>query len=165
MTDCFLRVVREQGFVSLWRGYFVTIMRYFPLQALNFAFNSQYKKVFPGYDKTKEPLKFFMGNLSAGAAAGATSVAVFYPLDFARTRLGVDVGRNKEERQFKNFFDCFLKILKSDGIGGLYRGLMISMVLTVFYRATYFGLFDTGKAYLFPQGSSQNFLLMWIFAT
>lgn len=26
-TDCFRRIIREQGFFSLWRGYFVTVLR------------------------------------------------------------------------------------------------------------------------------------------
>ena len=26
-TDCFKRIVREQGFLSLWRGYYITIVR------------------------------------------------------------------------------------------------------------------------------------------
>lgn len=34
-----------------------------------------------------------MANLASGGAAGATSLCVVYPLDFARTRLGVDVGK------------------------------------------------------------------------
>jgi solute carrier family 25 (adenine nucleotide translocator) protein 4/5/6/31 len=35
---------------------------------------------------------FFLGNLAAGGAAGASSLTFVYPLDFARTRLGADVG-------------------------------------------------------------------------
>lgn len=34
-----------------------------------------------------------MANLASGGAAGATSLCVVYPLDFARTRLGVDIGK------------------------------------------------------------------------
>ena len=44
-----------------------------------------------------------------------------YPLDFARTRLGADVGKSAAERQFTGIFDCMGKIIKSDGITGLYQ--------------------------------------------
>jgi hypothetical protein len=44
-----------------------------------------------------------------------------YPLDFARTRLGADIGKGKDERQFNGLLDCIKKIYKSDGIGGLYQ--------------------------------------------
>ena len=34
-----------------------------------------------------------IGNLLSGAAAGATSLCLVYPLDFARTRLAADIGK------------------------------------------------------------------------
>ena len=45
MIDCFSRVHAEQGFLSFWRGNVVNVVRYFPTQALNFAFKDTYKKV------------------------------------------------------------------------------------------------------------------------
>lgn len=41
--------------------------------------------------------------------------------------------------------DCLAKTVKSDGVVGLYRGLTISVLGIIPYRAAYFGLFDTGK--------------------
>ena len=38
IVDCFSRVYKEQGFLSFWRGNVVNVVRYFPTQALNFAF-------------------------------------------------------------------------------------------------------------------------------
>mmetsp|Transcript_29313 Transcript_29313/g.25915 ORF Transcript_29313/g.25915 Transcript_29313/m.25915 type:complete len:112 (-) Transcript_29313:74-409(-) len=32
------------------------------------------------------------------------------------------------------------------------------------YRAAFFGLYDTGKVYVFREGSSSNFFAMWMFA-
>jgi solute carrier family 25 (adenine nucleotide translocator) protein 4/5/6/31 len=37
-----------------------------------------------------------MGNMASGGAAGATSLMFVYPLDFARTRLAVDMGKGPE---------------------------------------------------------------------
>merc|ERR1712111_163474 len=89
IVDCFKRVNAEQGFLSFWRGNVVNVVRYFPTQALNFAFKDTYKKLFmEGLDRNKDFWKFFAGNLAAGGAAGATSLCIVYPLDFARTRLG-----------------------------------------------------------------------------
>lgn len=91
---------------------------------------------------------------------------MFYPLGFVRTRLGVDVGRNSEERQFKNFFDCTSKIIQSDGIKGLYRGLILSLFLTTISKSFYFGLFESGKIHLdFIENTSHHYVSMWAFAT
>lgn len=63
IIDCFSRVAKEQGFLSLWRGNLANVIRYFPTQALNFAFKDSYKKLFVGgVDKDKHFWKFFMGN-------------------------------------------------------------------------------------------------------
>lgn len=45
IMDCFVRIPREQGFSSLWRGNLANVIRYFPTQALNFAFKDVYKTV------------------------------------------------------------------------------------------------------------------------
>lgn len=69
---------------------------------------------------------------------------VVYPLDFARTRLGVDVGKGGE-KSFNGIFDVAGKIYKKDGILGLYRGFGISVVGIFIYRSLYFGCYDSGK--------------------
>lgn len=97
--------------------------------------------------------------MASGGAAGATSLCFVYPLDFARTRLAADVGSGPEgKREFSGLVDCLKKIAASDGIGGLYQGFGISVVGIIFYRASYFGLFDTGKVAL---GEKPNVLLVF----
>jgi solute carrier family 25 (adenine nucleotide translocator) protein 4/5/6/31 len=109
---------------------------------------------------------FFLGNMASGGAAGATSLMFVYPLDFARTRLAADVGKGKKggEREFNGLVDCLQKIYKSDGAKGLYRGFVISVVGIIAYRASYFGMFDTGKVFLFEDIKKANFFAMWAFA-
>lgn len=72
-----------------------------------------------------------------------------HPLDFARTRIGVDLGRSSEDRQFKGLYDCLKKTVTADGIKGLYRGLSISVPSIFMYRGLYFGIYDTGKEVFF----------------
>jgi len=158
-----VRVNKEQGFVSFWRGNLANVIRYFPTQALNFAFKDTYKKIFCPYNPKTDPVKFFMGNMASGGAAGATSLLFVYPLDFARTRLASDIGKG-EDREFNGLVDCIMKIFKSDGAYGLYRGFGISVVGIIAYRAAYFGCFDTGKAMLFSDPKKANFFAMWAFA-
>jgi len=157
IIDVLTRVPKEQGFAALWRGNLANVIRYFPTQALNFAFKDTYKKLFiEGIDKKKEFWKFFAGNLASGGAAGATSLCFVYPLDFARTRLAADVGKGAS-REFKGLADCLVKIAKSDGPIGLYRGFFVSVQGIIIYRAAYFGMFDTAKAVLSSGDKRLNF--------
>lgn len=46
IVECFSRVIKEEGVVSLWRGNTANVIRYFPTQALNFAFKDKFKAMF-----------------------------------------------------------------------------------------------------------------------
>merc|ERR1712070_1027859 len=111
--DCFSRVMSEQGALALWRGNLANVIRYFPTQALNFACKDTYKTYLCPYNPKTEPVKFFMGNMASGGAAGATSLTVVYPLDFGRTRLAADVGSGKD-REFTGLVDCLKKCAAKD---------------------------------------------------
>jgi len=164
IVDCIVRVPKEEGFSAFWRGNLANVIRYFPTQALNFAFKDTYKKIFCPYDPKKEFWKFFMGNLASGGAAGATSLMVVYPLDFARTRLAADVGKGAADRQFTGLIDCLTKIHKSDGTKGLYQGFGISVLGIIAYRACYFGGYDTLKRVLFTDKKNDSILLKFLMA-
>ena len=121
--DCFKRTVKQEGFIALWRGNSANVIRYFPTQALNFAFKDKFKRMF-NYNKEKNGYaKVFLGNIASGGAAGAVSLTFVYPLDYARTRLANDAKAAKKggERQFNGLVDVYRKTLKSDGVVGLYR--------------------------------------------
>ncbi|XP_058793094.1 ADP,ATP carrier protein 2 [Phymastichus coffea] len=161
MVDCFVRIPKEQGFLSYWRGNFANVIRYFPTQALNFAFKDKYKQVFlGGVDKNTQFGRYFLGNLASGGAAGATSLCFVYPLDFARTRLAADVGKAGGEREFTGLGNCLAKISKADGIGGLYKGFGVSVQGIIIYRAAYFGFYDTARGML-PDPKKTPFLVSW----
>jgi len=159
--DCFSRVIREEGFAALWRGNLANVLRYFPTQALNFAFKDQFKRMF-GYDQRRDGYwKWFAGNLASGGAAGACSLAFVYSLDYARTRLANDNKSAKKgggERQFNGLVDVYRKTLATDGVAGLYRGFTISCVGIIVYRGLYFGMYDSLKPVLL-QGSLENSFL------
>ncbi|XP_043248679.1 ADP,ATP carrier protein-like [Colletes gigas] len=147
MMDAFIRIPKETGFISFWRGNLANVIRYFPTQALNFAFKDKFKILFLEGVPKDAFWKQFAGNLASGGAAGATSLLFVYPLDFARTRLAADIGK-ADKREFKGLGDCLVKIFKTDGFFGLYRGFNVSVQGIIIYRAAYFGLYDTSKSML-----------------
>jgi solute carrier family 25 (adenine nucleotide translocator) protein 4/5/6/31 len=142
IIDCFARVSREQGILAFWRGNFTNVIRYFPTQAFNFAFKDFFKTLFPRYNQKTEFLKFVMVQIASGSLAGAGSLCIVYPLDYARTRLASDVGSGK--RDFNGLWDCLKKT--SSGPKGplaLYNGFGVSVLGIIPYRGVYFGMFDT----------------------
>ncbi|THU45134.1 hypothetical protein C4D60_Mb02t14670 [Musa balbisiana] len=53
ITECFSRTIKDEGFLSLWRGNTANVLRYFPAQALNFAFKDYFKRMF-NFKKDKD---------------------------------------------------------------------------------------------------------------
>jgi solute carrier family 25 (adenine nucleotide translocator) protein 4/5/6/31 len=163
IVDAFRRIPAEQGMGSFWRGNLSNVIRYFPTQALNFAFKDRYKQIFQRYDAKTDFWKFFAGNLASGGAAGATSLLFVYPLDFARTRMAVDVGVGKS-RQFTGLGNCLATIYRADGFRGLYQGFNVSVAGIIVYRAAYFGGFDTAKSMLLKDPKKASFFANWAIA-
>ncbi|CAI0427386.1 unnamed protein product [Linum tenue] len=173
--DCFSRVLKEEGFLSFWRGNQANVIRYFPTQvmpgcpqAFNFAFKGYFKSLL-GRSKEKDGYtKWFIGNVASGSAAGATTLLLLYHLDYARTRLGTD-SRGSRQRQFKGLLDVYSKTWSSDGIVGLYRGFGVSIIGITLYRGMYFGIYDTLKPIVLVgslEGSFlASFLLGWSITT
>jgi len=140
--NCFSRVASEQGVGAFWRGNFTNCLRYFPTQAFNLAFKDSIKSMFPKYNPKTEFWGFFGANLASGGLAGAASLCIVYPLDYARTRLASDVGSGK--KTFNGLGDCLKKTANGPkGVLSLYNGFGISVAGIIPYRGVQFGLNDT----------------------
>lgn len=146
VIDCTVRTFKTEGILPFWRGNLPNCIRYFPTQALNFAFKDKIKAMFVMNKHDPYAVKFSK-NVVSGGIAGALSLVFVYSLDYCRTRLASDAkaGKKGGERQFNGMIDVYVKTLKSDGIVGLYRGFVISCVGIIVYRGCYFGFYDTLK--------------------
>ncbi len=88
--------------------------------------------------------RFFAINIASGGLAGAGSLCIVYPLDYARTRLAADVGSGK--RDFNGLADCLKKTATGPkGFFALYNGFTVSVTGIIPYRGVYFGLYDTAR--------------------
>jgi solute carrier family 25 (adenine nucleotide translocator) protein 4/5/6/31 len=167
VMDCFHKVHQQEGVLAFWRGNWANVIRYFPTQALNFAFRDTFKTMFPWKVSKDGYLKWFCGNMMSGGLAGASSLVFVYSLDYARTRLANDAKSSKKgagERQFNGLIDVYRKTFATDGIGGLYRGFVVSCVGIVVYRGCYFGFYDTAKPLIMGETENffANFALGWV---
>ncbi|XP_041359214.1 ADP,ATP carrier protein 3, mitochondrial-like isoform X2 [Gigantopelta aegis] len=153
ILDCTLRTYQTEGILPFWRGNLANCIRYFPTQALNFAFKDKIKIIFKASSKDSHGMKFSK-NVFSGAIAGALSLPFVYSLDYVRTRMANDTKAIGGDRQFKGLIDVYRKTLKSDGIIGLHRGFVISCFAMFIYRGWYFGFYDTLKPIVLGENAS-----------
>lgn len=177
IIDCVVRINREQGFLSFWRGNNVNMIRSIPNQALNFAYRDQLQSFFLEGVNKEDRWRFMLGNFAAGGAAGVISLSILYPLDFARTRVAVDIGvnaarrernmngaANTKTRQFNGLYDCLKQISATDGIRGIYQGFSMSIIGIAIYRSCYFGIYDSGKGIIFKDTENAPIYMKWLIA-
>ncbi|XP_063909682.1 calcium-binding mitochondrial carrier protein Aralar1 isoform X2 [Zophobas morio] len=60
-----------------------------------------------------------------GSIAGAVGATAVYPIDLVKTRMqNQRTGSFIGELMYRNSFDCFKKVIRHEGVFGLYRGLV-----------------------------------------
>jgi solute carrier family 25 aspartate/glutamate transporter 12/13 len=96
--------------------------------------NPSYREIDPkdhSHPKVKltASMELFKGiyNFTLGSLAGAVGAAAVYPIDLVKTRM-----QNQRavvgQILYKNSFDCFKKVVKLEGVLGLYSGLAPQLV-------------------------------------
>lgn len=81
--ECFSRTIKNEGMASLWRGNTANVIRYFPTQALNFAFRDTYKSMF-AFKKERDGYWWWMaGNLASGGVSSTRVVPMGHPIPHA----------------------------------------------------------------------------------
>ncbi|KAJ7676433.1 mitochondrial carrier domain-containing protein [Mycena rosella] len=94
-------------------------------------------------DHKPKPLPF-IATFAAGAIAGISEILTFYPLDVVKTRMQLETGKSKH-----GLVGSFQTIVREEGFGRLYRGLVPPLLLEAPKRAVKFAANDFwGKTYL-----------------
>ncbi|KAF2198615.1 mitochondrial carrier [Delitschia confertaspora ATCC 74209] len=86
------------------------------------------------------------GNAVAGATGAVIANALVYPLDIVKTRLQVQIKRSPsssdpnpaDDEHYTSTFDAIAKIVKADGIEGLYAGMPGSLLGVASTNFAYF---------------------------
>jgi len=109
-------VVKKLGPLRLYKGLGTSIMGYGPFNAITFATYNIYSGYFERNDANVASMRILSGGM-----AGMTALSITYPTDLVRRRLQTQGFMNTPK--YSGIVDCVRKIVKSEGIPGLYRGL------------------------------------------
>ena len=120
------KVFIEEGILSFWKGNLTSVFHRFPYSAINFTVYDELQMLTKKLNGAETPLTRF----ACGSIAGGVACAVCYPLDLVRTQLTVLKTPTK-----KSVYGCISttihSIVEQEGIIGLYRGLLISLAVTI----------------------------------
>ena len=67
-------------------------------------------------------------HFAVGSVTGCIGATAVYPIDLVKTRIQNQRAVIASERLYKNAIDCFCKVIRNEGLIGLYRGLLPQLV-------------------------------------
>eukprot|EP01086_Lenisia_limosa_P012371 TRINITY_DN40677_c0_g1_i1.p1 TRINITY_DN40677_c0_g1~~TRINITY_DN40677_c0_g1_i1.p1 ORF type:complete len:321 (+),score=54.95 TRINITY_DN40677_c0_g1_i1:221-1183(+) len=129
-------IFRTDGVLGFFKGNGANMLRIAPYSATQFATYEVSKRILLGHSGRTQlkPVE----RLLAGSLAGVACAAVTYPLDLIRTQMAVSTQ--------STIADTVRSIIKADGLLGLYKGLVPTLVGVAPYVGINFATYETLKA-------------------
>ncbi|XP_024021721.1 mitochondrial thiamine diphosphate carrier 2 isoform X2 [Morus notabilis] len=144
MSSAFLDIIRTRGARGLYAGLSPTLVEIVPYAGLQFGTYDTFKRWTLAWNRSQlsktnsingdDGVSSFQLFL-CGLAAGTCAKLVCHPLDVVKKRFQIEglqrhprYGARVEHRAYRNMFDALRRITQSEGLAGLYKGIVPSTV-------------------------------------
>ncbi len=134
-----LSVIKQLSLHDLYNGVGISMLGFTSFSALNFMFYKRYNELFVNNNFSEQSSKFLSGGF-----AGISSLSITYPTDLLRRRFQMQ-NFNSDTPKYSNSIDAVKKIIRSEGIIGLYSGLPIAYFRIFPCLAIQFWCIENGK--------------------
>jgi solute carrier family 25 thiamine pyrophosphate transporter 19 len=139
MRGAVAKMVKEEGIYSFWKGHLPAQYLSVSYGVFQFgAFQVATKSLYEWAPWTAEPRFRPVCHFVLGGMAGVAGTLSSYPFDVVRTRL-VAQGN---ARAYGGTLDAAAKMLKNEGPGSFYRGLVPTLATIVPYSGLQFGFYS-----------------------
>jgi len=136
----FLDIIKKVPFKNLYGGSMMSIMGFAPWNAISLTTFNIYKDLLHNNYEVQNPN---LMKLVCGGFAGMTAISITYPTDLIRRRLQLQHFGCDSVPEYNGIIDCAKKVLKSEGLIGLYRGLLAAYIKTFPSLAIQMYMIDT----------------------
>ncbi|OAL52082.1 mitochondrial carrier protein-like protein [Pyrenochaeta sp. DS3sAY3a] len=140
----------EGGAPALYRGIIPTVAGVAPYVGLNFMVYEIARTQFTP-EGQKDPSAF--GKLGAGAVSGAVAQTITYPFDVLRRRFQVNT-MSGMGYQYSGVFDAIRSIIRTEGLRGLYKGIVPNLLKVAPSMASSWLSFEMTRDMLMGQWNS-----------
>ncbi len=137
-----LRLIwREEGVAGMFRGNGINVLRIAPTSAIQFLSFELYKRLWIQWTK-QERINSIAERLICGGLTGITALVLTYPLDFLRARITI------QNTASEGLWHSARSVVRVEGLRGLYRGMLPSILGSVPYVGIDFAVYDTLKRHI-----------------
>jgi solute carrier family 25 phosphate transporter 23/24/25/41 len=169
IVDCVVRTVREDGALALYKGLGPALAGIVPAVGIDLALYSKFKDMYvklamqrqlplnpsgfesgrPTQRERRDPREpGVLVSMACGAVSSIIGGLCSYPLALVRTKLVTQGMAADRPVLYTGAVDCLVKTFKTQGIPGLYRGQVPSMLKTVPSMTVAYGTFEIVKSQL-----------------
>ncbi|KAL0809136.1 hypothetical protein ABMA28_012760 [Loxostege sticticalis] len=141
----FTKVIKEEGFRALYRGYPATVMGVIPYAGVSFfTYDTLKHMYFDKFGGTRNPFS----NMIFGGAAGAVAQTASYPLDIVRRRM--QTARRGPDGLYhcRTIADTISYVYRTEGLRGFFKGLSMNWVKGPIAVGISFATYDAIKSTL-----------------
>ncbi|XP_063079461.1 mitochondrial basic amino acids transporter [Engraulis encrasicolus] len=134
---CFQSIIKQESMTGLYKGVGSPMMGLTFINAIVFGVQGNTMRLL-GQDT---PLNQF----AAGAAAGAIQCVICCPMELAKTRMqmqGTGEKKKSARKVYKNSLDCLRRIYAREGVRGVNRGMVTTLVRETPGFGVYFLAYD-----------------------
>ncbi|XP_044511998.1 mitochondrial substrate carrier family protein B-like isoform X2 [Mangifera indica] len=117
----FNTICREEGFLGLYKGLGVTLLVVGPSIAISF---SVYESLRSFWQSQRPNDSNVMVSLACGSLSGIASSTATFPLDLVRRRMQLEGAGGRARVYNTGLFGTLGHIVRSEGLRGLYRGIL-----------------------------------------
>lgn len=114
-------IVREEGIWGLYKGLGATLLGVGPSIAINF---SVYETLRSSWHSQRPNDSTVLVSLTCGSLSGIASSTATFPLDLVRRRMQLEGAGGRARVYTTGLFGTFRHIIRTEGLRGLYRGIL-----------------------------------------
>ena len=143
LLDCFKKTIEWEGVRGLYKGMTSPLVGQMFFRALLFLSYGEAKRIKTNNGKIKITNKdYFL----CGAIAWFFATFAACPIDFLKTQSQIQIIKLKSIKNYSpNFitpYECFKKVMKLNGITGLFQGYSICLIRNILAGSVQLGIFE-----------------------
>ncbi|ELR23554.1 carrier superfamily protein [Acanthamoeba castellanii str. Neff] len=147
-----VQILRDEGIAGLYKGIVPAALRECSYAAIRLALYDPIKTLLGENraDGVKDGGLPFWKKLVAGATAGSIGAAIATPTDVLKVRMQAEGARDKP--RYKNTLEGFVTIARTEGIRGLYKGVVPTTQRACILSAAMMSSYDHSKHFILQKG-------------
>lgn len=148
LLSVFKNIIKTEGVLALYKGLSASLMREATYSTIRLGFYEPFKELLGAKDRKTTPL---WKKFAAGLLSGSSGAIVANPYDLLKVRM-----QSKEGKGKLGFVSEAMRIIKTEGIMGLYKGTLPNVTRGAILTATKMATYDHTKHLILNSGLMQD---------